>query len=1114
MHYVPTSFLPRNPDFESRSSGNGEDSARFAFWPLYILASLVGLLLAMDQLISWINEPTWLGWQRPFGFRLALIGAVLGGARILYQTLDGFFEGKIGADLALTIATLSAIILGESVVAALVVLIALVGESLEGVVASTAHRTIRGLFELCPKTVHLYRSDQDLEVDIPLEEAVVGDLITVRPGERLAVDGVVVRGTTEIDQSTLTGESWPVPKKGGDQVYAGTLNQLGGILVQIEKTGSETTYGQIVSLVASALQKKSPIERQADRLALLFLPVVLGIASATLLFWRVRSGYWSAGWMPSLSVLVVACPCPLILATPSAVLAAMSWLAKRGVVIKGSEVLERLARVDTLALDKTGTVTRGELQVSSIIPLNNLSENELLRIAAAAERRSEHLLGRLLVGEAESRGLVLPIPTDTKVYPGRGIVSRFSTNSFGNAPASTDSSAVVLIGNASWLEEQSVTIPKSIHSELQRADEEAETPLLVALEGECIGVITVRDQLRAGASRVISELKEAGVGGAILLTGDRIGVTRRVAIELGLQDRFLAEQLPTDKAEWIDRQQRSGGRVLMVGDGINDAPALATASVGIAIGGVGSHIAAEAGDVILMGEPLDPLPGLVRISSAVVRNIRQSILIFAFGMNGLGMLLSALGILNPVGASLFHEGASLAVMLNALRLLWFESWSETAAGKLFGEILRTFDAIIDVCSPQRIVAYVVGNFTVLLKIAFSLSLVLWSVGNLTIVCEGEQALVTRFGKRTDLLQPGIHLRWPYPLEKIYRERISQVRVLQIGFRGDGDGDTQGVPSPPIEWQAEHRGANFQQITDESLMLGGEEVPLDMTSELHYRITDLSQFILSVKDPERILRTTLERVLRELVSIRRLEALLTDSRTDLERFTLEELRSQIRNLHLGVELLDVVLLDVHPPIPVIPDYRKVGDALEYREELINEGRKTYIRELMLAVGEPGLRIISGGIAHPGSQSLELDDEWQLTEPLWKSLHDSESPNASETETLAGTAADLLQTAMSAKTKLIEEARGEAESFQLLAEEHRRAPELTLTQILLEFREEFLSRIPITLLDPEAKGRRHWIFGNPLTPPALSPGLPDTGSLSEPDPLTPLDQLSPALPEPAP
>lgn len=1105
MHYVPASFLQIDSDPAARGSENEEDLQRYSFWPLYLLAGFVGVLLLSDQLIAWINAPTWLAWQKPFGFRLALIAAVLGGARILYQTLDGLFEGKIGADLALTIATLAAIILGEPVVAALVVFIALVGESLEGIVAGRAHRALNQLFELCPNVVHRYRPDQDLEQDLPLSEVVIGDLLTVRPGERVPVDGVIVRGKTEIDQSALTGESWPVSRQEGEQVHAGTLNQLGGILIQVEKVGRETTFGQIVQLVSEAIQKKSPIEREADRLARLFLPVVLTIASVTLIVWRLRMGYWSAGWMPALSVLVVACPCPLILATPSAVLAAMSWLAKRGVIIKGSEVLERLALVDTLALDKTGTVTRGELQVTRVHPLGSLEENELLRIAAAAERRSEHLLGRLLVKEAECRSLVLPVPHATQVFPGQGILSQFSTNPFGNEPE-TDRGAIVLVGNAGWIEEQSISLSPEMSRELNRADEVGDTPLLVALEGECVGIIGVRDQLRPGAEALINELKQTGVGEATLLTGDRQGVTQLIAAELGLGNRYLAEQLPAQKARWIEERQRAGAKVLMVGDGINDAPALATATVGIALGGVGSQIAAEAGDVILMGDPLAPLPGLVRISRAVLQNIRQSILLFAFGMNGLGMLLSALGILNPVGASLFHEGASLAVMFNALRLLWFEAWEGTPVGQVVQSALQGFDRLISAFSPTRIVSFVARNGSTIVQLAISLALVVWSLSNLVLLREGEQALVTRFGKQSAILSAGLHLRWPYPLEKLYREQTDLVRTLQLGFRGEGDGDTQGKPTPAIEWQAEHRGTRFQAISDESLMLGGEEVPLELTSELHFQIEDLSDYLLSGNKPEELLRSSLERVLRELVSTRKLETLLTSGRSALEQAALKEVREQIEPLKLGIKVLDIALLDVHPPIPVIPDYRKVGDALEYQEELINDGQKTYVRDLMLAIGESGLLALTNGAARPGSKSLGIDQDWQLTEPVWEKLTKQTGEGDQAADALGGTAADLLQTARGRRTKLVEEAQGEADSFDNLATVDQQTPLLTRAQILWEFREQILSQIPLTLLDPKASGRRQWIIGAPSAIQSVEQISSEGVTPPLEDPLAPIDQLA--------
>ena len=284
--------------------------------------------------------------------------------RILYQTLEGLFEGRVGADLALTVAALAAIILGEQMTAALVVFIALCGESIEGYTLDRAQSAIRRIFRLRPALAHVVRDGR--EFDLPVEEVRVGETVTIRPGERIPVDGVVTEGVSAVDQSALTGESIPADKAVGEEVFTGTLNQYGSLSVKAAKVGSETTLAKVVQLVVEATRQKTPLERTADRLARIFLPFVLGAALITLIGWRLSAGAWSDGFRPALGVLVVACPCPLILATPTAVIAAMAWLARTGVVVKGSVALERLATIDTIAFDKTGTLTRGQLQLGDI----------------------------------------------------------------------------------------------------------------------------------------------------------------------------------------------------------------------------------------------------------------------------------------------------------------------------------------------------------------------------------------------------------------------------------------------------------------------------------------------------------------------------------------------------------------------------------------------------------------------------------------------------------------------------------------------------------------------------------------------------------------------------
>ena len=363
MHYCPEScreFLDETP--MGGSAGDVGRSFHYRSAPVYLLTAAVAILFGADILIGLLEEAGVSGWsqyQKLAGFRLALLAAVLGGARILYRTLEGLFDGKVGADLALTIACLAAIVLGEHSTAALVVFIALCGESIEGYTVDRAQRAIRSVFNLCPPTARILIDGRETEV--PISEVDVGQTVVVRPGERIPVDGSVSSGDSSVDESALTGESLPVEKELGASVFAGTVNQFGSLEIEATKVGEDTTLARVVQLVAEATEKKAPLERAADRYARLFLPVVLGVAVLTLIGWRISTGEWRPGFLPALSVLVVACPCPLILATPSAVMAAMAWLAREGVVVKGSAALERLAQVDTIAFDKTGTLTKGEL---------------------------------------------------------------------------------------------------------------------------------------------------------------------------------------------------------------------------------------------------------------------------------------------------------------------------------------------------------------------------------------------------------------------------------------------------------------------------------------------------------------------------------------------------------------------------------------------------------------------------------------------------------------------------------------------------------------------------------------------------------------------------------
>ncbi len=544
--------------------------------------------------------------------------------------------------------------------AAVLMTLIVLGRWLEARARGRTSEAIRRLMALAPGTARVLRDGR--EADIPVADVVVGDLIRVRPGDKVAVDGEVVEGASTVDESMLTGESLPVEKRPGFRVIGGTVNRTGSFTFRATRVGADTVLAQIIRLVEEAQGSKAPIQRLADRVSAVFVPIVLVVAALTFGVW------WLWGPQPAflfaltnfVAVLVIACPCAMGLATPTAIMVGTGKGAEYGVLIKSAEALELLHKVRTVVLDKTGTLTIGRPVVTDVIPTGGMSPDDLLALAAAAEQGSEHPLGEAIVARAKERGLGLPPVSDFRAVPGHGIEARVSGQR-------------LLLGNARFLFERGVPL-EGLAAEARRLTEDGKTAVYVALDGRAVGVVAVADVLKLEARQTVAALHAMGID-AVMLTGDHRVTGEAIARQVGI-DRVLAEVLPEDKAREIKRLQEEGRLVAMVGDGINDAPALAQADVGIAMGS-GTDVAMEAADVTLMRGDLRGLVTALQLSRRTIRIIREN-LVWAFGYNVIlipvaaGVLYPLWGILlSPILAGAAMAFSSVSVVTNSLRLKRF-----------------------------------------------------------------------------------------------------------------------------------------------------------------------------------------------------------------------------------------------------------------------------------------------------------------------------------------------------------------------------------------------------------------------------------------------------------
>jgi Cu+-exporting ATPase len=541
--------------------------------------------------------------------------------------------------------------------AAAITTLVLLGQVLELRARSRTGAAIRALLDLSPKMTRVLREGR--EEDIPLGQVKPGDRLRVRPGEKVPVDGVVLEGTSGVDESMITGESIPVSKGPGSPVIGATVNGTGSLVIRADRVGSETLLAQIVRMVSQAQRSRAPIQRLADRVAGWFVPAVIAIATLTFATWSFLGPEprLAHALVNAVAVLIIACPCALGLATPIAIMVGTGRGAHAGVLIKNAEALELMEKVDTLVIDKTGTLTDGKPRVASVIATAGRDENELLRLMASLEQGSEHPLGAAVVEAARSRGLVLGNESDFQSHTGLGVSGRVEGRR-------------VLIGNERLLEENGIPAT-SLAQKAEELRRGGQTVILIAVDGQAGGLIGIADSIKASAAQALSQLKREGLR-VVMLTGDSRATAEAVAKTLGI-DEFEAEVLPGKKSEVVKRLQKEGRTVAMAGDGINDAPALAQADVGIAMG-TGTDVAMESGGITLVKGDLAGIVRARKLSQATMRNIRQN-LFFAFVYNSLGVPVAAgvlypfFGLLlSPILAAAAMSLSSVSVITNSLRL--------------------------------------------------------------------------------------------------------------------------------------------------------------------------------------------------------------------------------------------------------------------------------------------------------------------------------------------------------------------------------------------------------------------------------------------------------------
>ena len=942
-----------------------------------------------------------------FGIDTAIFLAVLAGYKTFYRAISELLDRKISADLAIVIAAIAALAIGEYLAAAEAMFIMLLGEGLEAWAAGRTERAIHRFVDQLPHQARVLRDGAEVEVHV--EDLVPGDIIVVRAGERIAADGIVDKGESSVDESPITGESVPRDKSWGDEVFSGTVNTHGLLHVRVTHAGDESTLARLIHLVEEARDHRTaPVVRVADRYARYFLPAILLAAGVT--YFLSSDSDTTERVRRAVTVLIVGCPCALILATPAAMVAAIGGLARRGLLARGGQVVQKASEIDTVVFDKTGTLTTGAFEIVEILVAPGRTKEEVLALGATAEASSDHPLARVIVQSAEQRGIAIEESQDAQIVPGRG------------AQCFLDG-RVVRAGNEAFLSDNGI---EGLHDYLGAADSAGATPVLVASGNAFVGAILLRDTPRQGAHDAIHEIEGLGIPNVILLTGDRRKAADAMARVVGIT-HVEAELLPEQKLDRIKQLQVQGRKVAMIGDGVNDAPALAAADVGVAISGSGADIAAEAADVVDLNPEIGRLPKLFGVSRNAVTTVWQNIILFAGVVNVVAVYIAGKGWMGPALAAGVHQISSIFVMLNSVRLLrveraagqvsrWQRVWDLLGIGRFWESVVRALRRI----DPAGGFAWLVENHRQLAKPAGAVCLAAWISTSVFTVRTDELGVIERFGRKVlPHREPGLHLKAPWPVDRLTKVRAKQVRVVEIGFRASEGGSFTEPPS--YEWNIQHRDGRIRLQDEETLMLTGDQNMIEMTAVVHYDIVRPDDYLFQHVDAEQLIRAASEAALRSVVNTVTLDALLTTGRHKAELLAAKDLSARLDAYQAGIRVLHIRFQDMHPSVEVVDAFREVAGALEEKSRMINEAEGYANEQVALARGQ--------------GEALAQEAKGYL---------------ASRSE----------------------RAVGDAARFQQLESAYRTAPTATATRLYLEAMEEILPGRKKLVIDTQGGRRNLW------------------------------------------